>query len=158
MLLPLRAFLAVTFLYAGLSSSSIAITWTASSPLGVRSQMLHAAVGSPIGSLVTFSAHHATLVGLMIAFGEMAVGLGTLLGLFTRVAAGLGLLLALSFFLTVSWHHPLLLRLRHRVRLRLEPLLIAGDGGLFSIGRTSGGGCAKACGWRRSPTLANRRP
>src|SRR3954452_14961928 len=84
-LAPLRAFLALTFLYAGLSKLFDRNYLDASSPLGVRAQMLHAAGGSPIGGLVTLSAHHATLVGLMIAFGELAAGLGTLLGLFPRV-------------------------------------------------------------------------
>ena len=53
---------------------------------------------------VTFSAQYATVVGPMIACGEVAAGLGALIGLFTRAAAALGGLLALSFFLTVSWH------------------------------------------------------
>lgn len=66
------------------------------SPLSVRSQMLHAATGSPIGPLVTFSAHHAALTGLLIAYGEIAAGLGALLGLYTRLAAVVGMVLALS--------------------------------------------------------------
>ena len=105
-LLPLRAFLAVTFLYAGLSKLFDPNYLNASSPLGVRSQMLHAAIGSPISGLVTFSAGHASVVGLLIAFGEVAAGLGTLLGLFSRAAAAVGLVLALSFFLTVSGKPP----------------------------------------------------
>src|SRR5215467_1721108 len=86
-LLPLRAFLAVTFLYAGISKLFDRNYLDPASPLGVRSQMLHAAAGSPIGGLVTFTAQHATLFGLLIAFGEVAAGAGVLLGLFTRAAA-----------------------------------------------------------------------
>src|SRR5215468_9263058 len=68
-LLPLRAFLGVTFLYAGLAKLFDPNYLDASSPLGVRSQMLHAATGSPIGGLVTVSAQHAAaLTGLLIAF------------------------------------------------------------------------------------------
>jgi thiosulfate dehydrogenase (quinone) large subunit len=134
-LLPLRAFLAVTFLYAGLSKLFDRNYLDGSSPLGVRSQMLHAAVGSPISSLVTFSAQHATFVGLMIAFGEVAVGLGALLGLFTRAAAALGVLLALSFFLTVSWHtSPYYFGSDIVFVFAWTPLLIGGHGGLLSVG------------------------
>ena len=134
-LLPLRAFLAVTFLYAGLSKLFDRNYLDASSPLGVRSQMLHAAVGSPISSLVTFSAQYATLVGLMIACGEVAAGLGALIGLFTRAAAALGGLLALSFFLTVSWHSsPYYFGSDIVFVFAWTPLLIGGHGGLLSVG------------------------
>jgi thiosulfate dehydrogenase [quinone] large subunit len=43
-------------------------------------------------------------VSLLIAVGELAVGLGTLLGLWTRIAATGGALLSLTFALTVSWN------------------------------------------------------
>lgn len=133
-LLPLRAFLAVTFLYAGLSKLFDRNYLDPASPLGVRSQMAHAAAGSPIGGLVTFSAQHATLVGLLIAFGEVAAGLGALLGLFTRLAAALGLLLALSFFLTVSWRtSPYYFGPDIVFVFAWTPLLIAGDGGVFTV-------------------------
>jgi thiosulfate dehydrogenase [quinone] large subunit len=133
-LLPLRAFLAVTFLYAGLSKLFDPNYLNPSSPLGVRSQMLHAAIGSPISGLVTFSAQHETVVGLLIAFGEVAAGLGTLLGLFTRAAAAIGLLLALSFFLTVSWQTtPYYFGADIVFVFAWTPLLAAGDGGLLSV-------------------------
>jgi thiosulfate dehydrogenase [quinone] large subunit len=132
-LLPLRAFLGVTFLYAGLSKLFDRSYLDASSPLGVRSQMLDAAAGSPISGLVTFSAHHAVLVGLLIAFGEIAAGLGALCGLFTRGAAALGMLLSLSFFLTVSWRTtPYYFGSDIVFLFAWTPLLLAGDGGLFS--------------------------
>jgi thiosulfate dehydrogenase [quinone] large subunit len=133
-LLPLRAFLAVTFLYAGLSKLFDANYLDDSSPLGVRQQMLHAAIGSPISGLVTFSAQHATVTGLLIAFGEVAAGLGALVGLFTRAAAGLGMLLALSFFLTVSWRtSPYYFGSDIVFLFAWTPLLLAGDGGLYSV-------------------------
>lgn len=133
-LLPLRAFLAVTFLYAGLSKLFDRNYLDASSPLGVRQQMLHAAIGSPISGLVTFSAQHAAVTGLLIAFGEVAAGLGALIGLFTRAAAGLGMLLALSFFLTVSWRtSPYYFGSDIVFLFAWTPLLLAGDGGLFSV-------------------------
>ena len=59
---------------------------------------------SPIGWLLSLSAHAPALVGVLIALGELAVGLSTLAGLWVRVTATGGLLLALTFFLTVSFH------------------------------------------------------
>jgi thiosulfate dehydrogenase [quinone] large subunit len=130
----LRGFLGFTFLYAGLSKILDRHYLNAGSPLGVRSQMLHAAVGSPIGPLVMFSAHHAALTGLLIAFGEIAAGLGTLLGMYPRLAAGVGMLLALSFFLTVSWRtSPYYVGADIVFVFAWMPILLSGHGGLFTI-------------------------
>jgi thiosulfate dehydrogenase [quinone] large subunit len=133
-LLPLRAFLGVTFLYAGLSKIFDPHYLDVASPLGVHAQMLHAAATSPIGAVVSLSADYSTVTGLAIAFGEVAVGLGTLLGLFTRVAALGGVVLALSFFLTVSWTtRPYYYGADIGFAFAWSPLLIAGDAGLFSV-------------------------
>ena len=59
---------------------------------------------SPIGWLLSISAHAPALVGVLIALGELAVGLATLVGLWVRLTAAGGLLLSLTFFLTVSFH------------------------------------------------------
>ncbi|WP_439379705.1 TQO small subunit DoxD [Amycolatopsis lexingtonensis] len=132
-LLPLRVFLGGTFLYAGLSKILDTHYLDHTSPLGVHAQMLHAATTSPIGPLVSFAAEHPTVVGLVIAFGEVAAGLGTLLGLFTRIAALGGFLLALSFFLTVSWTtRPYYFGADIVFAAAWTPLLVAGDAGLFS--------------------------
>ena len=132
-LLPLRVFLGGTFLYAGLSKIFDTHYLDDTSPLGVHAQMLHAATTSPIGPLVSFTAERSTVTGLVIAFGEVAVGLGTLLGLFTRIAALGGFLLALSFFLTVSWTtRPYYFGADIVFAAAWTPLLIAGDAGLFS--------------------------
>jgi thiosulfate dehydrogenase (quinone) large subunit len=132
-LLPLRVFLGATFLYAGLSKIFDTHYLDDTSPLGVHAQMLHAATTSPIGPLVSFTAEHPTVTGLIIALGEVAVGLGTLLGLFTRIAALGGFLLALSFFLTVSWTtRPYYFGADIVFAAAWTPLLIAGDAGLLS--------------------------
>ncbi|WP_086663747.1 Rieske 2Fe-2S domain-containing protein [Lentzea kentuckyensis] len=132
-LLPLRVFLGGTFLYAGLSKLLDTHYLDATSPLGVQAQMLHAATTSPIGPLVSFAAGNPTVIGLVIAFGEVAVGLGALLGLFTRIAALGGFLLALSFFLTVSWTtSPYYFGADIVFAAAWTPLLLAGDAGLFS--------------------------
>jgi thiosulfate dehydrogenase [quinone] large subunit len=133
-LAPLRLFLGATFVYAGASKLLDRHYLDAASPLGVHAQMLHAAASSPISGLVTFSAGHAVLTGLMIAFGEIAVGLGTLLGLLPRLSAVGGLLLALSFFLTVSWTTtPYYFGADIGDVFAWMPLIIAGDGGLYSV-------------------------
>jgi thiosulfate dehydrogenase (quinone) large subunit len=133
-LLPLRAFLGVTFGYAGLSKIFDPHYLDDASTLGIHAQMLHAASASPIGTLVSLSAGYSTVTGLAIAFGEVAVGLGALLGLFTRVAALGGVVLALSFFLTVSWAtRPYYYGADLVFAFAWTPLLIAGDGGVFSV-------------------------
>jgi len=104
MLLPLRAFLGITFLFAGLQKLADRWFFQASAPSSIQAQLHRAARSSPIGGLVGSAAHHGTAVGVAIAFAEIAVGLGTLLGLWARIAAIGGAVLSLGFLLTVSWH------------------------------------------------------
>lgn len=102
-LMPLRAFLGVTFIFAGLQKLASPSFFDASSATSVQHQMAMVAPTSPIGFLVRLSLHAGLLVGVLIALAELAVGVGTLLGLKARVAALGGALLALTFFLTMSW-------------------------------------------------------
>jgi len=104
LLLPLRAFLGFTFAYAGLQKLANPAYLNPHNPISVASQMRVLRHSSPIGGLLGLSTHVPVLVGLLIAFGELAVGVGVLAGLYVRVAAFGGALLALSFFLTVSWN------------------------------------------------------
>lgn len=103
-LLPLRAYLGFTFLYAGLSKIGGRDFLDASSPTSMHATLLAVKGQSPIGGLLGPVVDHSYAFGLLIALGEVAVGLGALLGLFARVAAVGGLLIALSLFLTVSWN------------------------------------------------------
>jgi thiosulfate dehydrogenase [quinone] large subunit len=102
-LVPLRLFLGVTFTYAGLQKLADHAYLDGSSPLSVQSMIRALQHQSPIGFLLGWSAHAPVLVGVLIALGELAVGLGTLLGLWVRVTSLGGMFLALTFFLTVSW-------------------------------------------------------
>lgn len=104
LLLPLRAFLGITFTFAGLQKLANPDFFNASSPTSVQHQMSALAQSSPIGPLVRLSLHAGLLTGLVISVAELAVGVGTLLGLRARLAAAGGALLALTFFLTVSWN------------------------------------------------------
>ena len=103
-LLPLRLFLGVTFTYAGLQKLANPSYLDAHSPTSVQATMLALKHSSPIGWLLSWSGPAPVLVGVLIALGELSVGLATLAGLWVRIAAAGGLLLSLTFFLTVSWH------------------------------------------------------
>ena len=103
-LLPLRAFLGFTFCFAGLQKLANPGFFDAANPVSIQSQLAGAARRSPIHALISPLAHVAVLVGVLIAVGELAVGLGTLLGLWSRLAAVGGLVLSLMLFLTVSFH------------------------------------------------------
>jgi len=133
-LLPLRLFLGITMVYAGLLKFFDSSYLDPNSPNGVQQQMQMAAASSPIGFLVSFTADHAALFGLTIAFGELAVGLGILLGLWTRMAAVGGFLLSLSFFLTVSWGtSPYFFGPDIVFMFAFTPLIVGGDGGVLSL-------------------------
>ncbi len=133
-LVPLRAFLGITFVYAGLQKLASRSFFSATDPQSVRSQLTLARTHSPIGGLVAPLQHHAVVAGLVIAFGELAVGVGTVAGLRTRLAAAGGLLLSLGFFLTVSFHeHPYFYGADIVFVFAWIPLLAAGSGDVLSL-------------------------
>lgn len=103
-LLPLRAFLGGTFVFAGLQKLANPGFLDAQNPASIQAQLIGASTHSPIGSLVAHLVEHATLLGVGIALGEVAIGLGVLLGLWTRLAALGGMALSFGLFLTVSFH------------------------------------------------------
>ncbi|MFE9644296.1 DoxX family protein [Streptomyces sp. NPDC006365] len=102
-LLPLRIFLGITFVYAGLNkladsaffadggNGSLASTLEGAHRTAAAPWLIDLALNSPQG------------FGYAIAAGEIAVGAGTLLGLWARLAAFGGGLLSLIYWLTVSW-------------------------------------------------------
>ncbi|MGO8872057.1 MAG: Rieske 2Fe-2S domain-containing protein [Acidimicrobiales bacterium] len=102
--LPLRLFLGVTFLFAGLQKLANSAFLRASNPSSIHAQLLGASRSSPIHALVAHLVPIASTVGLIIAIGEVAIGLGVVLGLWTRVAAIAGMALSFGLFLTVSFH------------------------------------------------------
>lgn len=104
LLLPLRGFLAITFVYAGLQKLADPGFFDPSNRGSVIGQMRSLEHTSPIGGLIGVSLHAPTLIGLLIAFGEVGIGVGVLLGLWTRWAALGGMVLSLIFFLTLSWN------------------------------------------------------
>ena len=104
-LLPLRLFLGVTFVYAGFQRILDSQFFQTSASGYIGRQIARFAVGSPIHGLLTSLAEpHAKFFGLLIIFGEIAIGLGTLFGFLFRPAAFFGALLSILFFLSASWH------------------------------------------------------
>jgi thiosulfate dehydrogenase (quinone) large subunit len=103
-LLPLRAFLGVTFCFAGLQKLANPAFFDPSSPISIQSQLAGSARLSPVHALLQPLTHVATPLGVVIALSELAVGLGTLLGFEARIAAVGGMVLSFVLFLTVSFH------------------------------------------------------
>ncbi|HEY4947331.1 MAG TPA: TQO small subunit DoxD, partial [Acidimicrobiales bacterium] len=104
MLMPLRLFLGVTFLFAGLQKLANPAFFRSSSPASIHAQLAGAARSSPIHGLLSHLLGIAPAVGLVIALGEVAIGIAVVLGLLTRVAAIAGMALSFGLFLTVSFH------------------------------------------------------
>lgn len=103
--LPLRLFLGITFVYAAFDKLSDAHYLAgAADPASFLSQTQAVKGASPIGWALGPALDQPTFFALLVAFGELAVGLGTLLGLWGRIAALGGTAISLMLFLTVSWN------------------------------------------------------
>ena len=102
-LLPLRIFLGVTFVYAGLNKITDS-AFLKSGGAGSIGDTMRAARGSAaLPALIDLALKNPVGFGFAVALGELAVGIGTLLGLLGRLAALGGALISLSLWLTVSW-------------------------------------------------------
>lgn len=102
-LLPLRLFLGITFLYAGIDKLTDG-SFLSASGAGSIGETMHAVRDSAaIPALVDLALKNPVDMGYAMAFGELAVGLGALFGLLTRLAATGGALISLSLWLTMSW-------------------------------------------------------
>ncbi|MFD8109321.1 DoxX family protein [Streptomyces microflavus] len=102
-LLPLRIFLGVTFVYAGLDKLTDSGFLSATGPGSIGEMMRGVRDSSAIPALVDLALKNPEGFGYAIAIGELLVGLGTLVGLWARLAALGGALISLSLWLTVSW-------------------------------------------------------
>ena len=104
-LFPLRLFLGVTFVYAGIQKLSDPGFFHKGAPTYIGTQLHGFANGTPGGFLLrAFAIPHPALSGAGVAVTEIAVGLLVIAGLLTRGAALVGLVLNLILFLTNSWH------------------------------------------------------
>lgn len=102
-LLPLRLFLGVTFVYAGIDKLTDPAFLSAAGDGSIGDMMRGVRDTSAIPGLVDLSLNSPVGFAVALAVGEILVGLGTLAGLLTRIAAVGGALIALSLWLTVSW-------------------------------------------------------
>ena len=133
-LVPLRAFLGVTFTFAGLQKLANPNFFNANSPSSIQAQLIASIRISPLHELLGHLLRFAGPIGVMIALAELAVGLGTILGLWTRVAAVGGMVLALTLFLTVSFHSsPYYTGADIVFVFAWIPLILAGSGGVLSL-------------------------
>ncbi|HEY0756390.1 MAG TPA: TQO small subunit DoxD [Ktedonobacteraceae bacterium] len=102
---PLRLFLGVTFIYAGIQKLTDPQYFDPAQRGSIGHQIAAFATGSPLRSfLLDVVLPHAALFGALVAYGELAIGLGALLGLLLRAASLCGLLVNLIFFLSADWH------------------------------------------------------
>ncbi|MFK0254216.1 DoxX family protein [Streptomyces sp. NPDC090445] len=102
-LLPLRVFLGVTFVYAGLDKLTDPAFLSASGPGSIGEVMRGVRDTSAIPGLVDLALLSPVGFAVLLAVAETAVGLAVLAGLLTRLAAAGGALISLSLWLTVSW-------------------------------------------------------
>src|SRR5690349_11663167 len=90
-LLPMRVFLGLTFIYAGIQKLTDPQFFNPSMPGYIASQIKGMAHGSPLHDfLIGVALPHAVLFGWMTALGEIAIGLGTYAGFLFRPAAFFG--------------------------------------------------------------------
>ncbi|OIJ67429.1 DoxX family protein [Streptomyces mangrovisoli] len=102
-LLPLRIFLGVTFIYAGVDKLTDSAFMKSGGSGSIGDTMRSARDSSAIPALIDLALKNPVGFGYAIAFGELAVGIGILVGLLGRLAALGGALISLSLWLTVSW-------------------------------------------------------
>ncbi|MFF8913372.1 DoxX family protein [Streptomyces sp. NPDC015032] len=102
-LLPLRLFLGITFIYAGLDKLTDSSFFRASGAGSIGEQMHGVRDSAAIPALVDLALKSPGAFGYAIAIGELLVGIATLIGFRARLAALGGALISLSLWLTVSW-------------------------------------------------------
>jgi thiosulfate dehydrogenase [quinone] large subunit len=134
-LLPLRAFLGATFLYAGLQKWTDPGYFNSHATTYIGKQITAFAHGSPIqGFLLGVAAPHAVLFGWLVVVGELVASIAVLAGAATRIGAAIGILLNITFFLSASWHvYPYFYGSDLVFIAAWTPLLLVGSAGLPAV-------------------------
>lgn len=103
--LPLRIFLGISFVAAGVDKLLDPQFFDANAAGYIGNQLTGFAGQSPISFLLKplSGAPLASLFGAIVLVGELAIGLGTLLGLLSRAAAFFGFVLSIILYLSASW-------------------------------------------------------
>ena len=105
LILPLRIFMGVTFLYAGIQHLTDPSYFDPSKPGYIGHLISQYAVGSPIHDfLLGVVAPNAVTFGYAVAVGESLIGVAVLLGFLFRIAVFFGLVLNFTFFLSATWN------------------------------------------------------
>lgn len=103
-ILPLRLFLGLSFLMAGLDKLTDPSFLDPAARGYIGQQISGFATGTPLeGFLLNIALPNATLFGVLVMGGEICIGIAALLGLLTRFSAAMGLLISMTFFLSVTW-------------------------------------------------------
>jgi len=133
---PLRVFLGLTFLYAGLDKVLFDSTFLDSAaPTSLLSQLQGFAHTSPLAPLITLIAEPLVgPIGLAMAMAEIAVGLGALTGLAPRASAWGGFAIAVLLWLTASFAiHPYYLGPDLPYAAGWLTLGLVGDGDVYNV-------------------------
>src|ERR1700680_1773717 len=132
---PLRLFLGVTFVYAGLQKISDPGFLQPGAPTYIGTQLQAFSVQSPIGFLLQWLALPAPqLAGVSVIVVELAIGGAVLLGFATRWAAAAGALLSFVLFLTASLTaQPYFLGSDSLYTVAWTTLVLVGDQGVLVI-------------------------
>lgn len=104
-ILPLRFFLGITFVYAGLDKVTSSTFFNPNGgPQFIGNQLQFAASNSAIlgGLLSALVVPNAIFFGWLIALAEIWIGLATIVGVFTRITAFLGAILTAMLWLSLS--------------------------------------------------------
>jgi thiosulfate dehydrogenase [quinone] large subunit len=134
--LPLRFFLGVTFLYAGLQKIADPGFLRPGASTYIGTQLQAFAAHSPVGFLLESLAVPAPqLTGLAVIAIELLIGIAVVLGVATRWAAAAGALVNFGFFLTASWTvQPYFLGSDGIYTVAWITLVLVGDQGLAAAG------------------------
>ncbi|PZR79687.1 MAG: hypothetical protein DLM65_10090 [Candidatus Aeolococcus gillhamiae] len=135
---PLRLFLAVTFIYAGIQKITDPGFFTPDGSTYIGRQLSGFARTSPIGGLLNWLGENlAVEVGLLIILAELAVGVGVLLGIGTRACALVGAAISLLLFLSATWQvQPYFLGSDSLYTVAWLTVALVGDGGIWvPVGR-----------------------
>jgi thiosulfate dehydrogenase [quinone] large subunit len=101
---PLRLFLGITFLYAGIQKIADPGFLDPTAPTYIGAQLQSFTTNSPIGFLIQWLAlPFPQLTGIGVIAAELMIGALVLVGLATRWAAVAGAMINFVFFLTASW-------------------------------------------------------
>ncbi|HSS92601.1 MAG TPA: TQO small subunit DoxD [Candidatus Dormibacteraeota bacterium] len=133
--LPLRIFLGLTFVYAGLQKISDPGFLQPGSATYIGTQLQSFVGHSPIYFLLQwFALPDPQLAGVGVIAAELIIGALVMLGIATRWAAAAGALLSFVLFLTASWTvQPYFLGSDSIYTVAWITLMLVGDQGLLTL-------------------------